>query len=66
MGAQLLVMAALLLTGRHTEAAGMVVSFRRQYPESPAHAFERLWLFRSPSPVYRAQVYPLFEKIRAT
>jgi len=63
--AQLLLMAALSLTGRHREAAGMAASFCRQYPESPAHAFERLWLSRSPSLVYRAQVYPLFEKIRA-
>jgi hypothetical protein len=26
-------------------------------------AFERIWLSRSASPVYRTQVYPLFEKI---
>jgi len=63
--AQLCLMAALSLTGRHREAARMAASFCRQYPESPAHAFERLWLSRSRSPVYRAQVYPLFEKIRA-
>jgi TolB-like protein len=63
--AQLFLMAALALTGRHREAARIAASFCRQYPESPAHAFERLWLSRSPSPAYRAQVYPLFEKIRA-
>jgi TolB-like protein len=63
--AQLFLMAALSLTRRHGEAVGIVASFCRQYPESPAHAFERLWLSRSPSPVYRAQVHPLFEKIRA-
>ena len=43
----------------------MAKSFRRQYPESPAHALERLWLSRSASPVYRAQVYPLLENIWA-
>jgi len=63
--AQLFLMAALSLSGQQAEAARMAESFCRQYPESPAHAFERLWLSRSPSPVYRAQVYPLFEKIRA-
>ena len=63
--AQLFLMAALALTGRHIEAARMAASFCRQYPESPAHAFRRLRLSRSPSPIYRAQVHPLFEKICA-
>jgi tetratricopeptide (TPR) repeat protein len=63
--AQLFLMAALSLTGRHSEAASMAESLRRQYPEYPAHAFEQLWLSRSASPVYRAQVYPLFERISA-
>jgi len=62
---QLFLMAALSLTGRHDEAAMMAQSFRQQYPESPASAFEQLWLSRSVSPVYRAQIYPLFEDIRA-
>jgi tetratricopeptide (TPR) repeat protein len=61
--AQLFLMAALSLTGRHSEAVSMGESFRRQYPEYPAHAFEQLWLSRSASPVYRAQVHPLFERI---
>jgi tetratricopeptide (TPR) repeat protein len=64
-GAQIFLMAALSLTGRHSEAVSMAGSFRRQYPEYPAHAFEQLWLSRSASPVYRAQIYPLFERIRA-
>jgi tetratricopeptide (TPR) repeat protein len=63
--AQLFLMAALSLTGRRSEAASMAESFRRQYPDYPAHAFEQLWLSRSASPVYRAQVYPLFESISA-
>jgi tetratricopeptide (TPR) repeat protein len=63
-GAQIFSMAALSLTGRHSEAASMAESFRRQYPDYPAHAFEQLWLSRSESPVYRAQVYPLLESIR--
>ena len=63
--ALLFLMAALSLTGRRGEAASMAESFRRQYPESPAQAFEQVWLSRSASPVYRAQVYPLFERISA-
>ncbi|MBV8090191.1 MAG: tetratricopeptide repeat protein, partial [Alphaproteobacteria bacterium] len=65
-GATLLfLMAALSLTGRHSDAARMAESFRRHYPESPANAFERFWLSRSPAPAYRAQIYPLFERICA-
>ena len=63
--AQLFLMAALSPTGRHSEAASMAESFRQQYSESPASAFEQLWLSRSNSPVYRAQVNPLFERISA-
>ena len=63
--AKLLLMAALSLTGGHREAVSVAQSFRRQYSEYPAHAFEQLWLKRSTSPVYRAQVYPLFERISA-
>ncbi len=63
--AQLFLMAALALTGQYSEAVSMAESFRRQYPESPARAFEQLWMSRSASPVYRAQVYPLFESISA-
>jgi len=63
--AQLFLMAALSLHGRSDEAARLAASFRSQNPEYPAHAFEQLWLSRSNSPVYRAQVYPLFERIRA-
>ncbi len=63
--AQIFLMAALSLTGQHADAASIAESFRRQYPDYPAHAFEQLWLSRSTSPGYRAQVYPLFEKITA-
>jgi len=62
--AQLFLVAALSLTGQHCEAASMADSFRQQYLESPANAFEQFWLSRSASPAYRAQVYPLFESIR--
>jgi hypothetical protein len=58
-------MAALSLIRRDREATLVAESFRQQYPEYPAHAFEQLWLSRSASRVYRAQVYPLFEKISA-
>ena len=63
--AQLFLMVALSLTGRDGKALSMAESFRRQYPEYPANAFKQLWLSRSASPVYRAQVYPLFERISA-
>jgi DNA-binding SARP family transcriptional activator/TolB-like protein len=62
--AQLFLMAALCLLERPDAAARLATSFRGQYPEYPANAFEQLWLSRSPSPTYRAQVQPLFEKIR--
>ena len=63
--AQLFLMAALSLTGRHREAKLMAESFRQLYAASPAYAFEQFWLSRSASPVYRAQVYPLFDTIQA-
>ena len=63
--AELFMMAVLSLHGRPDEAARLAASFRSQNPEYPARAFERHWLSRSPSAVYRAQVYPLFERIRA-
>ena len=63
--AQLFLMAALCLLERPDAAARLAASFRGQYPEYPANAFEQLWLSRSPSPTYRAQVQPLFEKIRS-
>jgi DNA-binding SARP family transcriptional activator/TolB-like protein len=63
--AQLFLMAAFSLLGRPADAARLTQSFRRQYPDYPANAFEQLWLSRSPSPIYRAQVQPLFEQIRS-
>lgn len=62
--AQLFLMAAYSLVGRHgdaTETAGM---FRTQYPDYRRNVFEQLWLSRSGSAAYRAQIYPLFEQIR--
>ena len=47
-----------------TTAARTAETFRTQYPEYPANAFHQLWLSRSPSAAYRAQIQPLFEKIR--
>jgi TolB-like protein len=63
--AQLFLMAALSLVGRREEAAEAASSFRRQYPEYRTTTFEQLWLSRSGSSTYRAQIHPLFEKIRA-
>lgn len=64
-GAQLFLMAALSLIGHHSDAARVAASFREQYPEYPSHAFEQLWLSRSSSPTYRAQIDPVFDRIRA-
>lgn len=63
--AQLFLMVALSLIGRRTEAAAAAASFRNQYPDYRATTFEQLWLSRSGSAAYRAQIHPLFEKIRA-
>lgn len=62
--ALLFLMAALSLSGRGNEAAQVATSFRQLYPDCPAVAFEQLWLSRSASVDYRAQIVPLFEKIR--
>jgi DNA-binding SARP family transcriptional activator/TolB-like protein/Tfp pilus assembly protein PilF len=62
--AQLFLMAALYLIGRHGEAAETATSFRKQYPDYRTSTFEQLWMSRSGSSTYRAQIHPLFEKIR--
>jgi TolB-like protein len=63
--AQFFLMAALLATGRRSAADLMQESLRQHYPEYSVKAFERVWLSRSASPIYRAQVYPLFQNIWA-
>lgn len=63
--AQLFLMAALLLLGRKNEAARAAAGFREQYPDSRANDFEQLWLARSINPVYRAQIDPIFDRIRS-
>src|SRR5271168_5255855 len=62
--AQLFLMAALSLLGRGAEAAETAASFRKQYPDYRTTTFEQLWLSRSGSSTYRAQIHPLFERIR--
>jgi tetratricopeptide (TPR) repeat protein len=62
--ALLFMMAALSLSGRRDEAAKAAAVFRQQYPDCPPGAFERLWLSRSASSTYRAQILPVFETIR--
>jgi len=62
--AQLFLMAALSLIGRRNEAGQVAASFLGQYPEYPGNAFEQLWLSRSDSAPYRAQIHPVFERIR--
>jgi DNA-binding SARP family transcriptional activator/TolB-like protein/Tfp pilus assembly protein PilF len=62
--AQLFLMAALSMIGRRSEAAETAASFCQQYPDYRMNTFEQLWLSRSGSATYRAQVHPLFEKIR--
>lgn len=63
-GAQLFLMAGLSLIGRRAEAARAVTAFRENYPASRANDFEQLWLSRSSCTAYRAQIDPIFEKIR--
>ncbi len=62
--ARLFLMAALSSSGRRNEAAMAAASFQGEYPDCPAGAFAQLWLSRSASPAYRAQIFPLFERIR--
>jgi tetratricopeptide (TPR) repeat protein len=62
---QFFLMAALSATGRRGAADLMQESLRQHYPEYSVPAFERLWLSRSASPVYRAQIYRLFANIWA-
>ena len=62
--AQLFLAAALSATGRHKEAADTAAKFRALYPQHRTRAFEQLWLSRSISAAYRAQIHPAFEKIR--
>ncbi len=63
--AQLFLMAALLLLGHKSEAARAVTVFREQFPEARTSDFEQLWLARSTNSIYRAQIDPIFEKIRS-
>jgi adenylate cyclase len=62
--AQLFLMAALSKIGRHNEAVAAAASFRQQYPDCPAGALAQLWLSRSASATYRAQILSVFETIR--
>lgn len=64
-GAELFLMAALSMIGRKAEAARPASAFREQYPGSRANDLEQLWLSRSTCPVYRAQIDPVFDKIRS-
>ena len=61
---QLFLIAALTLAGQPAEAARLAAAFRAHYPDYPANAVDRLWLSRSASPAYRAQVQPLLQHIR--
>jgi tetratricopeptide (TPR) repeat protein len=61
--AQLFLTAALSSIGRRGEAGEKAAAFRARYPNYRANAFEQLWLSRSNSPTYRAQIHPLYEKI---
>jgi TolB-like protein len=63
--ARMFLIAALSLSGRHREAAEAAALFRQQYPDGPAGACEQLWLSRSHSATYRAQILPVFDTIRS-
>jgi TolB-like protein len=62
--AQLFLAAALSTIGRSREASEAAAKFRGLYPQHRTRAFEQLWLSRSGSAAYRAQIHPAFEKIR--
>ena len=62
--AQLFLAAALSTIGRNGEATEAAAKFRGLYPQHRTRAFEQLWLSRSGSAAYRAQIHPAFEKIR--
>ncbi|MGC1890941.1 MAG: BTAD domain-containing putative transcriptional regulator [Stellaceae bacterium] len=62
--AQLFLAAALSTIGRDKEATEAAAKFRGLYPQHRTRAFEQLWLSRSGSAAYRAQIHPAFEKIR--
>ena len=61
--AQLFLAAALSTVGRDREASDAAAKFRGLYPQHRTRAFEQLWLSRSGSAAYRAQIHPAFEKI---
>ena len=63
--AELFLAAALHLLGRNSEAARAAAGFREQYPDSRVIDLEQLWLSRSVNPVYRAQIDPIFDRIRS-
>jgi tetratricopeptide (TPR) repeat protein len=63
--ARMFLIAALSLSGRYREAAEAAALFRQQYPDGPAGACEQLWLSRSRSATYRAQILPIFDAIRS-
>jgi TolB-like protein/Tfp pilus assembly protein PilF len=63
--AQLFLTAALHTAGRRGEAAETAARFRAQYPDYRTNTFERQWLSRSDSAIYRAQMHPLFERFRS-
>jgi DNA-binding SARP family transcriptional activator/TolB-like protein len=62
---QLFLMAALSAAGQPAAAGELAAAFRTQYPDYPASAIDQLWLSRSASPIYRAQIQPLLQHIRA-
>ena len=63
--AQLFMAAALSINGRRSQASERAAAFRSRYPDYQTTAFEQLWLSRSSSAAYRAQIHPLFEKVCA-
>ncbi len=64
-GAKLFRGAALALCGRGADADRAASIFRAEYPRYGLEAFQRQWLSRSHSPIYRNQIDPAFEAIRS-
>jgi DNA-binding SARP family transcriptional activator len=62
--AQLFLAAALRRSGKNDEAERMMALFKANFRGYERHAFSSQWLSRSRSPVYRAQILPVFEELR--
>jgi DNA-binding SARP family transcriptional activator/TolB-like protein len=62
--AQLFLATAQDACGRGADAKRTAAQFRSRYPGYRLDAFDNQWLRRAKTPAYRAQIHPLFERVR--